>query len=321
MSVWATLKASIDAVITTNGTNDISGADVRGRLNQMVDDLGGIQFKGVAATSDTPPSYEGAQFWLAESDGTYTNFGAIVVNVNEIAFLVNDGTGWTKESITISADKWDIVTGTKIEPKDAAVVTLLIENIDAGTAQLKLNGLDVKIDDPLRDSVDALNDGSKVLGSDASGNPLWVSLSGNQNYQITAGSVEIDVTATGTGVTATNATGELTIDIPSGVDLVELKIKMPSSETDANDNYFILFDYTGLRDFNTSSSNFNLPVALMGSSDTTGIARTNPVLFSSDGNANIDMGVTSFGGGDGSDLEIGIYDFLVDSNQLLILKF
>jgi hypothetical protein len=33
------------------------------------------------------------------------------------------------------------------------------------------------------------------------------------------------------------------------------------------------------------------------------------------------MAVTSYGGGDGSDLEIGFYDFLIDANQILILKF
>ena len=35
MSLWTTLKASIDAVITTKNATEISGADVRGRLNAM----------------------------------------------------------------------------------------------------------------------------------------------------------------------------------------------------------------------------------------------------------------------------------------------
>jgi len=320
MSLWATLKASIDAVITTNNANEISGADVRGRLNAMVDDLGKMQFKGIATTTDTPPSYEGAQFWLAETEGNYTNFGNITVNVNEIAFLINNGTGWEKESVTINADKWTTSSGTKIEPADAAINEVLIDKITS-SGDLELNGTNVKIGSPFKDSADVINDGSKVLSSDASGNPLWIEKTGYYNYQVTTTVVDVDVTATGTGVFVTGGSAEITIIVPAGVDLIELKIDMPSSATSVKYDYWIIFDYIGLRDYNTSPANLKLPLPLMGSADFTGVSRTNPVIFSYNGNANVDMAVTSYGGGDGSDLEIGFYDFLIDANQILILKF
>lgn len=322
MSLWTTLKSTIDSTITTNGTNDISGADVRGRLNEMVDSLGSAQFKGGATTATNPPAFEGSQFYIATEAGTYTNFGSLVVAADEIAFLYNPtNSGWSKVSITINADKWQVVDTTKIEPIESAIVTLLLENIDAQTSQLTLKGSHVKIDGLFRDSTNAIGDGTKILGTDTNGNLLFVDQDGNVRYSITTGSVNIQVIATGTGVTASNATGELTIDIPSGVDLKQLHVTLPQSETDATNRYFILFDYTDARSYNTGMDDVNLPTVLIGSTDVTGLARTNPILYSDDGGANVDVGITSIAGGDGSDLEIGIYDFLIDTNQFITLKF
>ena len=59
----------------------------------------------------------------------------------------------------------------------------------------------------------------------------------------------------------------------------------------------------------------------VGSGVTTSMSRSAPLLYSTDGYANVDVGVSAFGGGDGSDLEIAIKDFLIASTQQVHLKF
>lgn len=99
MANYNNLKAGIDAVIKTNGRQEIFGAALNTQLKNMITELGaGYQFMGVA----TPTNPGSAQtpdykcFYLATIPGTYTNLGGLVVADGEVALLKYD-TSWTKE--------------------------------------------------------------------------------------------------------------------------------------------------------------------------------------------------------------------------------
>ena len=97
MANYNNLKAGIDAVIKTNGRQEISGAALNTQLKNMIAELGaGYQFMGVATPATNPGTPDANVFYLASEAGTYTNFGGIVINENEVCALVWNGT-WTKQ--------------------------------------------------------------------------------------------------------------------------------------------------------------------------------------------------------------------------------
>jgi len=97
MANYNNLKTGIDAVIKTNGRQEISGADLNTALNNMITELGaGYQYMGVAAPATNPGTPDANVFYLASEAGTYTNFGGIVINECEVCALVWNGT-WAKQ--------------------------------------------------------------------------------------------------------------------------------------------------------------------------------------------------------------------------------
>ena len=108
MADYSALKATIDASINTNGQQAITGAILNDVLNEMVDVLGeGYTFLGVATISTNPTTPEGKAYYLAGAAGTYRNFGNIVVNDDEVALLVWNGTAWSKV-VTGAASREDL---------------------------------------------------------------------------------------------------------------------------------------------------------------------------------------------------------------------
>ena len=98
MANYSTLKAAIQQVIKANGNNEITGDLLQQSLLAMINSLGaGYQFVGGATPATNPGTPDNNVFYLATENGTYTNFGGIVVE-NEIAFLAWNGT-WVKTSI------------------------------------------------------------------------------------------------------------------------------------------------------------------------------------------------------------------------------
>ncbi len=142
-------------------------------------------------------------------------------------------------------------------------------------------------------------------------------------YTIVDGTTTVEIWATGDSVTISEnqSGGELTITIPDDVELNKVNVKLTATSVDNDNNYFVLFDYEGLRTYNTEMSNLNLPSVLVSSAETASMSRNSPVLYSADGNAGVDVGISAFSGGDGSDLEISVIDFLLASNQFITFKF
>lgn len=97
MANYNNLKAGIDAVIKTNGRQEISGAALNTQLKNMITELGaGYQYMGVATPATNPGTPDANVFYLASEAGTYTNFRGIVINEGEVCALVWNGT-WTKQ--------------------------------------------------------------------------------------------------------------------------------------------------------------------------------------------------------------------------------
>ena len=119
MANYATLKAAIDAVIKTNGNQEITGAVLNQVLTAMVNSLGAnYQFAGVAIPSTNPGTPDQNVFYIAIQAGTYANFGGHVLS-SGITFFLWDGT-WSTENYQISLSD-NSVTISKIA--DGAVTT------------------------------------------------------------------------------------------------------------------------------------------------------------------------------------------------------
>lgn len=99
MANYATLKAAISAVITTNGNNEITGAILQQTLLTIINSLGaGYQFAGVAEPNTNPGTPDQNMFYLAGKSGIYSNFNSVSVSYGEICVLKYNGS-WEKLSV------------------------------------------------------------------------------------------------------------------------------------------------------------------------------------------------------------------------------
>lgn len=103
MANYSVLKAAVQAVVKTNGNQEITGANMQSTLISIINSLGtGYQFMGVATPSTSPgtPDYNVAYIGGA---GTYANFGtSVTVPVGSIGVFKYNGS-WTKEQIALFA--------------------------------------------------------------------------------------------------------------------------------------------------------------------------------------------------------------------------
>lgn len=80
MANYANIIAEINAAITSNQNQDITGPVLNAVLRDMVATLGaGYQYKGVATPSTDPGTPDQKVFYIATQSGTYTNFGSLAV--------------------------------------------------------------------------------------------------------------------------------------------------------------------------------------------------------------------------------------------------
>lgn len=101
MANYATLKAAIEAIITTNGNYEISGEDLRNTLKEIIDILGaGYQMMGVA-TPETEPGTPDYNVAYIAGPGVYPNFGPATVGYGEIGIFKYNGS-WSVATIALS---------------------------------------------------------------------------------------------------------------------------------------------------------------------------------------------------------------------------
>lgn len=100
---WTTLKAAIDAIITTNGANEITGVLMNQVLDSIVDNVGeNATFVGLASPTTIPGTPDGPIFYLASQAGVYPNFGGLEVLEGEAALLLWNSSYWSKNSFLSS---------------------------------------------------------------------------------------------------------------------------------------------------------------------------------------------------------------------------
>lgn len=101
MANYATLKAAIQAVITNNGNNEITGTILQSTLLSMINSLGAnYQFAGVAIPTTNPGTPDQNVFYLAGA-GTFANFGGTVVEQGDIGVFTYNGT-WSYRIIDLA---------------------------------------------------------------------------------------------------------------------------------------------------------------------------------------------------------------------------
>ena len=102
MGNFSALKSTINSAIKTNLTGDITGNGLQSVLDAIVDVVGnGSMFMGIAVPTTEPASDpDGKQFYLACTNGTYTNFGGFA-NVNsDVIVIYSNGSGWSYQNLT-----------------------------------------------------------------------------------------------------------------------------------------------------------------------------------------------------------------------------
>lgn len=100
MANYATLKAAIQNVIKTNGTNAITGAILQSSLLSMINSLGAdYQFVGVAVPSTNPGTPDQNVFYVA-GPGTYPNFNNTTVRAGYIGFFKYAGS-WSIQTVEV----------------------------------------------------------------------------------------------------------------------------------------------------------------------------------------------------------------------------
>ena len=97
---WENLKSAVDAIITTNGNNEITGALLNTLINDnIIPKLGASKFKGIAIPSTVPPAYEYDVFYIALLQGSYANFGGASVNEGITVLKYTNPGGWVAQEL------------------------------------------------------------------------------------------------------------------------------------------------------------------------------------------------------------------------------
>lgn len=101
MANYETLKTAIQQVVKTNGNNEITGALLQQSLLAMINTLGiGYQFAGIATPTTNPGTPDANVFYIAATNGTYSNFDNIILEIGDVAILKYNGT-WVKDAVNI----------------------------------------------------------------------------------------------------------------------------------------------------------------------------------------------------------------------------
>ena len=101
MAQYNAIKAAVNAYIKANGRKEITGQILNSVLNAAIDSLGKyFQFAGEARPDTDPGTPDQNVTYLAGVPGTYTNFGGLVINEQEVALLMWNGE-WAKHTMLL----------------------------------------------------------------------------------------------------------------------------------------------------------------------------------------------------------------------------
>lgn len=99
MGKWSNLTDAVAAVIRANGNREITGQVLQNALLNIISNLGYFaSFAGMATPSTNPGTPDGPVYYFATQAGTYTNFGALVLD-GACYILYWNGTAWSSTKI------------------------------------------------------------------------------------------------------------------------------------------------------------------------------------------------------------------------------
>lgn len=93
MANYTDLKASVAAVIKTNGNQEITGQILQNVLNSVISNLGtNATYAGIATPTTIPGNPDGNLFYIAATPGIYVNFNGYKLTNKIVVFTNNTGT-------------------------------------------------------------------------------------------------------------------------------------------------------------------------------------------------------------------------------------
>ena len=96
MGNYEELKQAVSDVIKTNGNQEITGAILQNALLTIISTIGNnATFAGIATPETNPGTPDQNVFYIASSDGIYSNFNGITLK-GEVVILSNKNGNWDK---------------------------------------------------------------------------------------------------------------------------------------------------------------------------------------------------------------------------------
>lgn len=143
MSKYATIKAIIDQVVTTNGQQEITGALLNEVLKAMVNSLGSdYQYGGIVVPSSNVGTPDQNVFYFALQAGTYTSFGNTQVPNGITVFMWNGS--WTSKILFAGDGGVFDITAYNGNTKYADLTAALGPNGANVPESLRMGGMSVK---------------------------------------------------------------------------------------------------------------------------------------------------------------------------------
>lgn len=130
MGKWSNLTDAVAAVIRANGNREITGQVLQNALLNIISNLGNFaSFAGVATPSTNPGTPDGPVYYFTTQAGTYTNFGALVLD-GSCYVLYWNGTAW-------SSTKLDLPTTAEIMSAVNSLIATETSRAQAKEAELQ----------------------------------------------------------------------------------------------------------------------------------------------------------------------------------------
>ena len=157
MANYNTLKQDMEAVIKTNGKEEITGQILQDILNAMITKLGkGYQFLGVATSETEPVSGDERTFYIA-GPGTYPNFDNATIAQGAVGFFLYDEQ-WSALIFNVVQFVNDVISGGIDKALTAEQGKVLAESIVAmGSA------FERALEQAINSLTRAINDGDNAL--------------------------------------------------------------------------------------------------------------------------------------------------------------
>lgn len=213
MGNFDTARVHIKNVIKENNNQEITGDILQNVLIDILNNIGvGYIFGGIADPTTKPESLTGTNapvYYISNKAGTYVNFDNIIVNENELAFLINGSDKkWKKFSINIPIAT--VLKDGLLAKKDKAYIETLKPWLIAHNNVTTIDALNQELDAFGTETAQGLHQ-MKCFGI-----PLFVTFANlNVGDSILMQTIQGSITfnSTKTSIASINTVGNLTIAV------------------------------------------------------------------------------------------------------------